>query len=136
MSDARKCEEYVSGGSSWSSRSRQCSKNAKSQEDGKWYCGTHLPSAVRAKKDAMEARWDAKWYAERAVRYKAEAAAAEQKRRADLYPELLAALMAMTDGCEYRSIGGDEPAWHTKTMPSSASLDLARIAITKATQGS
>lgn len=40
---------------------QNCSKTPKHQEDGKWWCGTHLPSAVAAKKSKRAAKWAADW---------------------------------------------------------------------------
>jgi hypothetical protein len=37
----------------------QCSNKAKFKEDGKGWCGIHLPSKLKAKDDAREARWKA-----------------------------------------------------------------------------
>lgn len=47
-------------------------------------------------------------------------------------PDLLEALKAVMEGCEWREIQGCE-AWHTKQMPSSEALTKARAAIAKAT---
>jgi len=51
-------------------------------------------------------------------------------------PDLLEALKKLLAGCEYRSIGGDEPRWHVKSMPTDSQLEWARLAIEKATGGS
>jgi hypothetical protein len=34
-----------------------CGKTAKFQENGKWWCGTHAPSKVAAKRAVREAKW-------------------------------------------------------------------------------
>ena len=49
----------------------------------------------------------------------------------DRINELEDGLNALLAGCEYRSIGGDTPAWHTKQMPSTAALDTARTLLEK-----
>ena len=49
----------------------------------------------------------------------------------DRIKELEDGLNAFLVGCEYRSIGGDKPAWHTKQMPSTAALDMARTLLEK-----
>lgn len=36
-----------------------CLLNASVQEDGKWWCKTHAPSAMAARRSATTARWDA-----------------------------------------------------------------------------
>jgi uncharacterized Zn finger protein (UPF0148 family) len=71
---------------------RRCEINAKVERDGKWYCGIHDPVAVKAKRDAQEAKWRAECAAEKQQQQADEAAAAEKKRRADLFPWLLAVL--------------------------------------------
>jgi hypothetical protein len=82
------CKARVWGGYS----SNSCGKKAKHEHEGKWYCKTHHPPTVQAKKEARAERWEKEW-AERQERIaQQEAQQAEQKRRADLYPELLEAL--------------------------------------------
>lgn len=53
-------------------------------------------------------------------------AAAELAAKADACIEALRALLR---GNEYRSISGDSPAWHMKSMPRDADLDRAREAL-------
>ena len=53
-------------------------------------------------------------------------AAAEQALKADACIEALRTLLA---GNEYRSIAGDAPAWHMKSIPREADLDRAREAL-------
>ena len=52
---------------------------------------------MKAKQAARSAEWNAKWDASEAASQKRDSDAAEQKRRADLYPELLAALQSLYD---------------------------------------
>ena len=57
-------------------------------------------------------------------------AAAELALTADAGIELLStALRGLLSGCDYRSIGGDAPAWHMKSIPREADLDRARKAL-------
>lgn len=66
-----------------------CGKTGKFEHDGKWYCGTHHPPAVWAKREAKSAAWDAEFARKRELQAAVNAAAREQQRRADLYPDLL-----------------------------------------------
>ena len=38
---------------------RACTRTGKYEEDGKWYCRTHLPSEQRRRREASEARFAA-----------------------------------------------------------------------------
>jgi hypothetical protein len=75
--------------------SHSCSKKAKYEHKGEWYCKTHHPPTVRAKTDARNERWEKQFAEQRERIAQQEAQRAEQKRRADLYPELLEALKAI-----------------------------------------
>lgn len=66
MSDT-KCAAAVFGDYS----SYPCGKAGKFEEGGKHWCGIHLPSRVKAKLEARNAKWDAKSNAQR-IRWKAE----------------------------------------------------------------
>ena len=46
-------------------RPRQCSKAAKVERDGKFYCGVHDPVRLQAKRDETHARWKAEADADR-----------------------------------------------------------------------
>ena len=72
----------------WSIGGRRCSKPAKVQEDGKWFCAVHSPAAVAKRRAARDKRWDE----ENAERHQAWIRSQERERRADLFPELLEAL--------------------------------------------
>lgn len=91
--DKTQAEKPTCCGDVWLSyRWVKCTKTGKVERDGKHYCGIHDPVAIKAKKDKQHAKWKQEWDAEAAA-YKAKAdAAAEQKRRADCYDELLGAL--------------------------------------------
>lgn len=41
--------------SNWSSHN--CGKNAKYEHEGKWYCGTHNPPVVAARRKARDDKW-------------------------------------------------------------------------------
>lgn len=38
-----------------------CSKNGTYEETGKWWCHSHAPSKVAARRAARTAKWDAAW---------------------------------------------------------------------------
>ncbi len=39
-------------------RGRSCSKPGKDQVDGKWYCSSHSPEKVAARRKKLEEKWD------------------------------------------------------------------------------
>ena len=82
-----KCCGKVSPAGAW--RSYPCGKNASMEHEGKHYCKTHHPPTVQAKRDASHAKWKAQWDAQRVREQAARDAAAEQKRRADAYEQLV-----------------------------------------------
>ena len=73
-------------------RSRTCGKSAAHEHEGHWYCKTHHPTTVAAKRAARSELLQAKLYAEREAARAKKLAADEQKRRADCYDDLLEAL--------------------------------------------
>ena len=69
MGDEKKeCAKLIYDSSGW--HRYPCSKPAKYHEDGKDWCGTHLPSRVRAKQraSASAAEREAEWAAKQAAR--------------------------------------------------------------------
>ena len=90
MSEQKTCcaKIYVSG----FPRGKRCGKTAKVERDGEWYCGTHDPVRVEERNAARRAAAQARWNAEQAAHRAKLAAAAEQKRRAGCFDELLSAL--------------------------------------------
>ena len=59
----------------------------------------------------------------------------ELEKAAEQRDELLAAIVGLMDGCEYKKYLGDiEPYWHVIQMPKRAALDNARAAIAKVKQ--
>jgi len=99
---------------------KPCSKTAKFERDGARYCGTHDPVSVSARNKQRDAEYKRKWEAERQEKAANAAAAAEQKRRADLYDEMLNSLIACT----------------TDEGPEQGELNRARAVIAKATGAS
>ncbi len=82
-----------------------CIKSAKYERDGKWYCGTHDPVAIKAKRDARNSEWKREFDAKNKARDVEIARLNEAKRRADCYPDLLDALMAAK---RHLSVSSDE----------------------------
>ena len=70
---------------------RPCGRRATVERDGKPYCAQHDPVAVKRRREEARVKWEAKQVEWRQVRDEA----AEQKRRAEAYPRLLAALKAL-----------------------------------------
>ena len=80
-----------------------CGKAAGYEHQGSHFCKIHHPPSVEAKAKAKAAAWDAEWKRKTEAQAAARAEAAEQKRRAELFPELLDALKraVSTVECEY-----------------------------------
>ena len=88
MTTEHTCEKVI-----WSGfYKRRCSKKAKHEHEGHWYCKTHHPPTVRAKTDARTEKWKKEWAAKREQDALEEAQRAEQQRRATLYPDLIQAM--------------------------------------------
>jgi uncharacterized Zn finger protein (UPF0148 family) len=90
MSEQHQCVDRVFGAGNYFGR--MCGRTAKYEHNGTWYCKTHHPPTVKQKQDEKRAAFKREWAAQRAANERAEAARAETKRRAELFPELLAAL--------------------------------------------
>jgi hypothetical protein len=90
---AHKCEGVLFGRYG----NNQCAKNAAYEHEGKWFCKTHHPPTREAKSEARTADWQAKWNAQAEASNAKSAAQAEQKRRADCYPDLLAELQNISN---------------------------------------
>jgi hypothetical protein len=69
-----------------------CGRTAQYEHLGKWYCKTHHPPTVWAKREARSAEWNKEFAARQLAIKEAQAAKNEAARRAALYPELLEAL--------------------------------------------
>jgi len=130
------CKPVYSPGALIGNRCHPCGAKAKHIRDGKPYCGRHDPVARKAKDDAKTAARAAGWERLNASRAKAAAEAAEQKRRAECYDDLLAALTDLADiidaaGLVNLSCGVQlgPTVWFVKA---SDRLGFARAAIAKA----
>ena len=81
-------------------RQRRCAHEAKYEEDGKGWCGTHLPSRVKVKQEAATAKWNAEWAAkERARRLKKD----HEKKLTAAREAVIQAAKAWADG-EWRDM--------------------------------
>jgi hypothetical protein len=88
MTTEHTCEKVI-----WSGFYKsKCSKKAKHEHEGHWYCKTHHPPTVRAKTDARNEKWKKEWAAKRERDALEAAQKAEQQRRATLYPDLIQAM--------------------------------------------
>jgi hypothetical protein len=82
-------------GRAWSSgsySSHSCGRTAAYEFEGMHFCKTHHPPTVLAKSAAKTAEWNAAFKRKEEIRKAATEAANEQKRRAELFPEMLDAL--------------------------------------------
>jgi len=109
-------------------RYRPCGAKAKVERDGKPYCGRHDPVRIKAKADAKHMQRLAEQGAKDAARAKYLAEAAEQKRRAECYDDLLAELQNIANA----NIGEWPPDVRDQFRMWAQSR--ARAAIAKATQ--
>jgi hypothetical protein len=109
MSEQHKCCGRVLGGFG----RRVCSKTAKYEHLGKWYCKTHHPPTVWAKREARSAEWNKEFAAKQLAIKEAQAAKDEAARRADLYPELL-------EACK-------EAEWNSLHLPESVRIKLEAV---------
>lgn len=125
--NAKKCSERISGGF----HSYQCPKSGKIERDGRWYCGTHDPVRIKEKQQERDDRKRSERFrAHRSASEQREKDEAEQKRRSDLFPELLEhleKLLGMFESEIHNEYDG------TSALESRlAEADEARAAITKA----
>ena len=102
--------------------SRTCGKSAAHEHEGHWYCKTHHPTTVAAKRAARSELLQAKLYAEREAARAKRLAADEQKRRADCYDDLLT---------ELRLIAETDPV--DAALDPQRAVRVARAAIARAT---
>ena len=99
MTEKHRCaaKVYDSRGGSYA-----CQKNATILEGERWWCASHCPSKVEARKHKRTVEWQAKWTA-------ADVKQAEVARRLAVYPKLLAAAEAyLTAMDRYLLIGANE----------------------------
>ncbi len=128
MSEQHQCVGQVFGAGNYFGR--MCGRTAKYEHNGKWYCKMHHPPTVKQKQEEKHVAFEREWAAQRAANERAEAARAETKRRAELFPELLEALKNLEK--EFRKTYPvyyyAEPWGHETNVP----LQAARAAIAKA----
>jgi uncharacterized Zn finger protein (UPF0148 family) len=74
-----------------------CSNNAKYERDGKWYCGTHDPVAIKARDDARNEKWRIERAENKAQANEKDATEKLQAHKAACFDELLAALQSLLD---------------------------------------
>lgn len=77
-----------------------CQKKGTLQHDGRWYCKTHHPPTVAAKKAARHAAWEAEFKAKQDAMAAARAERAEIERRAALYPKRMAEIKRLQDALQ------------------------------------
>ena len=104
-----------------SSCSYPCGNKGKVQRDGKWYCGTHDPQKVVARRLKNEA----KWQTETQVVRDAYEAARIRGKQADAFPELVAALRGLYSGIQQD--GGNRPYDTAMNMAREALTLVAKI---------
>ena len=85
-----RCVARIKPKASWNFT--QCGKSASFKHEGLMYCKLHHPPNVEAKRKERARAYSAKVAEQLAVRKQHVEEAAEQARRAALYPELLEAL--------------------------------------------
>jgi uncharacterized Zn finger protein (UPF0148 family) len=90
------CCASVSPGT-YSFRHSKCSKTAKYERDGKWYCGTHDPVAVKAKDDARHDKRRIEWAEKKAQAKEKYATEKLQAHKEACFDDLLEALQALLD---------------------------------------
>lgn len=114
-----KCSEPVDNPGGWSSH--PCGKRVTVIENDKGYCTRHSPAYKARKQRERHQRYEAERAASKAIAD----AAAEQRRRAACYPELLAALEIFADPATWLKQG------NTHAIPVKATL-IAQAAIARA----
>ena len=124
------CCASVSPGT-YSFRHSKCSKTAKYERDGKWYCGTHDPVAIKARDDARNEKWRIERAENKAQANEKDATEKLQAHKAACFDELLEALKVFV---EYESAMEDRDDINGMLIYNKFSA-LARAAIAKATGG-
>lgn len=89
-----KCCAKVYGGGYWP---HSCGRNAKVERDGRHYCGTHDPEAVKLRREKNNAEWQAKHNAERALWAEQRRLREQEKFKASMFDEMLDALKMVRD---------------------------------------
>ena len=109
------CSAHVFSGARYDFGGHRCTKPVKVTLNGKSYCAIHDPAHVEAQKQERNRVWQAERVAERRKRD----ARDEQARRAEAYPELLAALKALVGSI-------DEDGEVSNMEPCAAASDLIK----------
>ena len=86
-----KCAKTVYGGS-WGGS--PCARRGVNLEFGEWWCKQHTPSLIKAKRAAESAAWQAKYESRRQEAAARHQETDERDRRAECFPDLVAALKA------------------------------------------
>ena len=73
MSDEVHCVAFIYGSNSWNAH--RCTRRMKVMRNGKPYCAQHDPEKVKAKRDALQAKWEAEEDARTQMRASAQALA-------------------------------------------------------------
>ena len=94
-------------------------KPGKVEEAGRWYCGTHDPIKRRAKSDATQAAWEAKFTEDR-----------RRRNLADAAPQMLAALKEIYAGTADHQPGH---VCYSENRTKAEIGEIARAAIARAT---
>ena len=135
MSEAIKprcCHTSWPGG--WGRDEVQCRHNASLEHEGKHYCKLHHPPTAQAKQEAKRAKWSAEVEADRTKRAAERAEAAEQKRRADCYGQLVGRVKELEEALrEYMSAFGQALEAHGIQFAQQQVIadELARAALSK-----
>ncbi len=97
---AKKEKPYCQGRvwNGWSHAS--CLNGASMEHEGKYYCKTHHPPTVEAKRKARNEKWQADWDLQQTKSANEAARKAEIQRRAACFDDLLAALVDMVEIAE------------------------------------
>jgi len=91
MTEQHKCAQDISD--DFGAGFRDCARHGTVFEDGKWWCKQHSPSSTRARQAASDLRRDEQTHR----RHEEWERKQERERRAECFPELVAALQAWLD---------------------------------------
>lgn len=84
-------EKHTCSGSVWDNHwSYPCGKSANYEHDGKFYCKTHHPPTVKAKREAQNVKWEAESREQRERRASAQSVQSELERRSRAYDAVMA----------------------------------------------
>jgi len=125
MSTNTTCPTRVYSSGMWGGH--VCGLTAKHEHEGVMYCKRHHPPTYKAKRQAQSDKWAEQTRREVEAGKQAAAKAAEQKRRAECFPDLLEALqliLPMAKGYAHQHNVGSNQAY----------CDQAESVIAKATQ--